>query len=250
MKITKEDIFAELGLLIIFAMSLAALLVIYHHYRHDFQWAKPLNESELKAGQVRYWQYDTLHSVKQLHDTSRRPSRRLNEFEQGRYVSVSRVAETWALVQKEATLYVVQRYPSANIPYGAPLQRFLDAFIEPEHAKYLAKPITPEQGIWLKPQLAEYPELSVQQDLVLQVIEYPRTTVLLSLPFILLACFGLAITTGYYACRLVNLAKWLTSRQNHADNSASAPSCQQQPKPIVIVATLLLLGYLLLLQVG
>ncbi|MFC3031062.1 hypothetical protein ACFOEE_00760 [Pseudoalteromonas fenneropenaei] len=250
MKITKEAIYAELGLLIILAMSLTALLMIYHHYRHDFQWAQPLNNSELNAGQVRYWHYDTLHSVKQLHKTSRRPSRRLSEFEHGRYITSSRINETWALVQKDDTLYVVQRFPSTNIPYGTPLQRFLDAFIEPEHAKYLAKPITPAQRSWLKQQLAEYRELSVQQNLVLQVIEYPRTTVLLSLPFIVMACFGLALTCAYYACRLVHLAKWLTDRHNHADNSASTASCQQHLKPIAMVAILLQLAYLLLLQVG
>lgn len=250
MKITKEAIYAELGLLIILAMSLTALLMIYHHYRHDFQWAKPVNDSELNADQVRYWHYDTLHNVKQLSETSRRTSRRLSEFEQGRYVSVSRVAETWALVQKDDTLYVVQRFPSTNIPYGAPLQQFLDTVIEPEHTKYWVKPITPAQKSWLKQQLAEYPGLNAQQDWALQVLEYPRTTVLLSLPFILLACFGLALTCAYYTCRLVHLAKWLTDRHNHADNSASTASCQQHPKPTVIVTTLLLLGYLLLLQVG
>lgn len=250
MKLTKEDIYVQLGLLIILALSLTALLMIYHHYRVDFKWAQPVNDNELKAGQVRYWQYDTLHGVKQLSETSHRRSRRLREFEQASHVAFSRVEETWALVQKEATLYVVQRYPSANIPYGAPLQRFLDAFIEPEHAKYLAKPITPEQSSWLEQQLAEYRELSVQQDLVLQAIEYPRTTVLLSLPFILLACFGLAITTGYYACRLVNLAKWLNGRQSLTENSKRIAICQQQPRPLIVFITFLLFGYLLILQVG
>ena len=250
MKITKEAIYAELGLLIILAMSLTALLMIYHHYRHDFQWAKPLNDSELNAGEVRYWHYDTLYNVKQLLETSRRPSQRLSEFEQGRYVSVSRVAETWALVQKDDTLYVVQRFPSTNIPYGTPLQRFLDTFIESEQAKYWVKPITPAQKSWLKQHLAEYPGLNAQQDWRLQLLEYPRTTVLLSLPFIVMACFGLALTLAYYTCRLVDLAKWLTDRHNHADNSASTASCQQHLKPIAMVAILLLLGYLLLLQVG
>ncbi|MBZ9611983.1 hypothetical protein [Rheinheimera maricola] len=250
MKFTKEDIYAQLGLLIILAMSLFALLIIYHHYRVDFKWAQPVNDVELNAGQVRYWQYDTLHSVKQLSETSCRPSRRLSELEQGRYVSVSRVDETWALVQKETTLYLVQRFPSTNIPYGAPLQRFLDTFIEPEDAKYLVKPITPQQSIWLEQQLVEYPELSVQQDWVLQALEYPRTTVLLSVPFILLASFGLALTLAYYTCRFIQFIKWLAGRQSHDENSKRILSCQQQPKPIVIVATLLLLGYLLLLQLG
>lgn len=278
MKITKEDIFAELGLLIILAMSLTVLLIVYHHYRHDFQWAKPLNDSELNTSQVRYWQYDTLHSVKQLHETSRRQSRRLSEFEHGRYITSSRINETWALVQKDDTLYVVQRFSSTNIPYGTPLQRFLDAYIEPEHAKYLVKPITPEQSIWLEQQLAAYPALPVQQTMVLQRLLYPRTTVLLSLLFILMACCGLAITIGYYACQLRNLVshayrRVLTSmtsshqlntpkrkkgrkstsftvgHQRAVSLERSVP-CQQQPKPIAIFATLILLGYLLLLQVG
>lgn len=279
MKITKEAIYAELGLLIILAMSLTALLVIYHHYRHDFQWAQPVNDSELNADQVRYWHYDTLHNVTQLSETARRPSRRLSEFEHGRYITSSRINETWALVQKDDTLYVVQRFPSTNILYGTPLQRFLDTFIEPEHTKYWVKPITPAQHSWLKQHLAEYPGLNAQQDWTLQLLEYPRTTVLLSLPFIVMACFGLALTLAYYTCRLRNLVSWayrLVSTPNKAYSSernepkrkkvkksmpvavenqpATSParpaSCQQQPKPIAIFATLILLGYLLVLQVA
>lgn len=279
MKITKEDIFAELGLLIILAMSLTALLIVYHHYRHDFQWAKPLNNIELHAGQVRYWQYDTLHSVKQLHENSRRPSRRLSEFEHGRYITSSRINETWALVQKDDTLYVVQRFPSTNIPYGTPLQRFIDTFIESEQAKYWVKPITPAQRSWLEQQRADYPALSVQQDIVLQRLLYSRTTVLISVLFILMACFGLALTISYYACLLRNLVSWayhLVSTPNKANSSqqnepkrktakksvvlavenqpaaslARSEPCQQQPKTIVIFATLILLGYWLVLQVG
>lgn len=277
MKFTKEDIYAELGGLIVLAMSLAALLIIYHHYRHEFKWAQPVNDSELNVGQVRYWQYDTLHSVRQFSETISRPSRRLSEFEHGRYVTCSREEETWSLVQKDDTLYL-QHFPPSNIPYGAPLQRFLDTFIEPEHAKYLVKPITPAQRSWLEQQLTDYPALSVQQTMVLQRLLYPRTTVLLSLLFILMACCGLAITIGYYACQLRNLLSHAyrrvlisltSSRQRNTPKrkkgrkstsftvghqravslERSVP-CQQQPKPIAIFATLILLGYLLLLQVG
>lgn len=248
MKFTKEDIYAELGVLIILAMSLAALFIIYNHYRDEYKWAAPLNQHELKAGQLGYWQYDSLHNVKQLHETVRTRARRMSEFSQGSYVSHSRVGETWALVQQDDTLYLTQRFPSDNISYGSPAQRFLEAYIEPEPAKYRVKPITSEQQEWLESQLQDYPERKVQHDIVLQVVEYPRTTVLFSLPFICMASFGVVLALAYYARRLVHLISWLTGRKNFAENLASTTS-QQQPRLLVIFSTLLLLGYLLLLQV-
>lgn len=248
MKFTKEDIYAELGVLIILAMSLAALFIIYNHYRDEYKWAAPLNQHELKAGQLGYWQYDSLHNVKQLHETVRTRARRMSEFSQGSYVSHSRVGETWALVQKDDTLYLTQRFPSDNISYGSPAQRFLEAFIEPDPAKYRVKPITPEQRQWLDSQLQDYPGRKVQQDIALQVIEYPRTTVLFSLPFLLLACGGLSLTLRYYACWLHKLVGRSSVEQPHYKTAESSVPCQQHTKPVVTVATLLFLGYLLLLQ--
>lgn len=249
MKFTKEDIYTELGVLIILAMSLAAFFIIYQHYRDEYKWAGPLSQHELKAGQLGYWQYDSLHNVKQLHETVRTRAQRISEFSQGSYVSHSRVGETWALVQQGDMLYLTQRFPSDNIGYGSPVQRFLEAYIEPEPAKYRVKPSTPEQRQWLDSQLQDYPGRKVQQDIALQVIEYPRSTVLISLPFLLLACGGLSLTLLYYACWLRKLVGRSSVEQPHCKSAESQVQCQQHTKPVVFVATLLFLGYLLLLQV-
>lgn len=248
MKFSKEDLYAELGVLLILGVSLAALLYIYYHYRADYKWAAPLSHHELTPGQTGYWQYDTLLTGRQLHETISRNAQNFDEAAQGSTISVNKVAELWALVQKDDTLYLTQRFPSYTILYGSPAQRILETYIEPDPAKYRVMTITPEQRQWLARQLQDHPGRNVQQDVVLQYMNYPRTTVLLSLPFLLLACGGLSLTLLYYACGLRNLLRRLRGGQRPGASLEIVVPCQQHTKPIVIVATLLFLGYLLLLQ--
>ena len=180
-------------------MSVTALWIVYHHYQADYKWATELDTSRLQVGQVGYWQYEASVQSKHLYASSKRRSRRLSEFEKGPWVEDHRVAQSWSLVIADNTVILVQTSPSRNITYGSPMQRLLETFIEPNPPKYQVQAIRPDQTAWLQSMQPHYPDYAVQSDLVLVRLNYPRTTVLFSLPFVILACGALVLVSmGLY----------------------------------------------------
>ena len=223
---------------------MVALWIVYHHYQADYQWATKLDNNKLAVGQVGYWQYDKSIESKLLYETIKRRAQRLSEFAKGPWVDNHRVAQSWSLVIADNTVFFVQTSPSWNIAYGSPMQRFLDAFIEPNPPKYQVQAIRPEQTDWLQAMLLNYPDYAVQGELVLLKLNYPRTTVLVSFPFVIMACGTLVLVT----LGLFNVAHNIVANARARKGDKTKTDEQVNLRHLTLVSVLVIAVYLVALQ--